>query len=251
MKNELDYSVYIERYLDGEMSQEERLWFTRELRGNPGLKRELGFRERLNVAIGEPEIMDFRKQLESVFNESRVAVEHKSHHLPHRGRIAAISSSLAVALGGILLLWLLFHNQDNQQLYEKYFIPAEAGMTFRSQDRQENDELQMAMQYYTAGKYEEALSHFENILRDDPTRLGLNLYSGISQMEVKRYQDANRSFRRIIDNNYILYLEQAEWYLAFCYLMTDDLKKAREQFMIIEDRKGYYQHQARKILRRI
>jgi hypothetical protein len=33
--------------------------------------------------------------------------------------------------------------------------------------------------------------------------------------------------------------------------MTNDRKKAEEQFGIIADRKGYYQHQARKILKKI
>ena len=70
-------------------------------------------------------------------------------------------------------------------------------------------------------------------------------------MEIKRYNDANKSFRKIIDGNYILYLEQAEWYLAFCYLMTDNREKAREQFTLIENRKGYYQDKAKRILKRI
>jgi tetratricopeptide (TPR) repeat protein len=251
MKNELDYSVYIERYLDGEMSGDEKQWFIRELKGNPALKRELGLRERLNEAIHETEIMDFRRQLESVFEESRVEIESKRRHVVTRRKIAAVSSSLMIAFAGILMLLLSYRNLDNQKIYEKYFNPAEAGLTFRSTESTDNSELQTAMQYYETGKYEQALSHFENILRTDPTRLGLNLYSGISQMEIKRYHDANKSFHRIIDNNYILYLEQAEWYLAFCYLMTDDIKKARDQFARIEDRNGYYQHQARKILRRI
>jgi tetratricopeptide (TPR) repeat protein len=251
MKNELDYSVFIERYLDDEMSQDEKLWFIRELRGNPDLKRELGIRESLNTAIHETEIMDFRKQLESVFEESRIELEHKSSHLGHRRRLAVISSSLAVILAGMLWFWLSFHNMSSQKIYDKYFSPAEAGLTFRSEENEDNSELQMAMHFYELGKYEEALPRFERILRDDPTRLGLNLYSGISQMEVKRYQEANRSFQKIINNHYILYLEQAEWYLAFCYLMTDDIKKAREQFMLIENRKGYYHRQAQKILRRI
>ena len=251
MKNELDYSVYIERYLDGEMSPEEKLWFTRELKGNPALKRELCLRERLNESIRETEIMDFRKQLESVFEESRVEIESKHHHLRARRRIAAVSSSLIIALAGTLTLWLSYRNLDNQKIYEQYYSPAEAGVTFRSEGKADNSELQTAMQYYESGNYEQALFHFEKILRNDPTRLGLNLYSGISQMEVNRYRDANTSFHKIIDNNYILYIEQAEWYLAFCYLMTDDLEKARDQFMLIENRKGYYQHQARRILRKI
>ncbi|MBN1414215.1 MAG: hypothetical protein JW973_03865 [Bacteroidales bacterium] len=251
MKNELDYSIFIERYLDGNMTQDERLWFTHELKGNPSLKKELGLRERLNEAIRETEIMDFRKQLDAVFEESGVKVENK--HLQHytRRRIAAVSSAVMIAFTGALLLLLSYRNLDNQKIYDKYFQPAEAGLTFRSEGNTIDNELRTAMQYYEAEKYEQALLYFEKVLQRDSTRIGLNLYSGISQMGVERYNDANASFHKIIDNNYILYLEQAEWYLAFCYLMTNEFKKAKEQFTIIENRKGYYQHQARKILRRI
>ena len=251
MKNELDYSLYIERYLDGEMSKEERLWFTRELGGNPLLKRELGLRERLNEAIHETEIMDFRKQLETVFESSGLEMERK-HRQPYpRRRFAAVSSTVLIALAGVLAIILSHRNLDNNILYEKYFKPAEADLTFRSEGTPNDIELQTAMHYYETGKYDQALLSFEKILREDNSRIGLNLYSGISQMEVEEYTDANTSFRKIIDNNYILYLEQAEWYLAFCYLMTEDMQKAREQFRLIANRKGYYQYQARKILRRI
>ncbi|MBN2273116.1 MAG: hypothetical protein JXR41_00265 [Bacteroidales bacterium] len=250
MRNELDYSVYIERYLDGEMSQDERLWFTSELQGNPALKRELGMRERVNEAIRETEIMDFRKQLNAVFEESGIEIQSKQQY-HKRTRIAVVSSAFLVSVTVVLLLFMSYANPDNQKIYKKYFRPAEAGLTFRSEGSDYDNELKAALEFYEAGKYEQALYHFENILKADKTRIGLNLYTGISQMEIKRYNEANKSFNKIIDNNYILFLEQAEWYLAFCYLMTDDIQQAREQFMLIENRKGYYQHQARKILRRL
>jgi len=107
------------------------------------------------------------------------------------------------------------------------------------------------MHYYEIGDYVQALHGFETVLRSDSTRIGLNLYSGISQMEIKRYKEAKTSFHRIMDDNYILYMEQAEWYLAFCYLMTDNREKAEEQFERIADQKGYYKHKARKILKKI
>jgi hypothetical protein len=142
-------------------------------------------------------------------------------------------------------------NMENKEIFETYFRPAEPGLTYRSEENLADLELRTAMQNYENGNYEQALRGFENILRSDSTRIGLNLYSGISQMEIQRYKDANASFRKIVDNRYILYIEQAEWYLAFCYLMTDDRKKAEEQFGMIADQKGYYFRQARKILKKI
>jgi tetratricopeptide (TPR) repeat protein len=251
MKNELDYSLYIERYLDGEMSKEEKLWFTRELKGSPYLKKELELRKNLNDAIRETDVIDFRKQLKGVFETSHVETLGRSRIFPVSRRIAVGLSALVIAVSGGLLSLLSNHHMENREIFETYFKPAEPGLTYRSEQNEADIELRNAMQFYENGKYEQALRGFESVLRSDSTRIGLNLYSGISQMEIERYNDANTSFHAIIDNNYILYIEQAEWYLAFCYLMTNDLTKAEEQFGMIADRKGYYQHQARKILKKI
>jgi tetratricopeptide (TPR) repeat protein len=251
MKNELDYSFYIERYLDGEMAKDERLWFTHELKCDPSLKKELELRKKLNDAIRETEVIDFRKQLQGIFEVSHADASGKSHSFPVSRRTVVGLSAVIVALVVSMVLLLTKHNMDNKEIYTTYFKPAEPGLTYRSQENAADIELRTAMQYYENGNYALALRGFENILRSDSTRIGLNLYSGISQMEIERYKDANASFYKIIDNNYILYIEQAQWYLAFCYLMTDNRDKAREQFGMIAGRDGYYQHQARRILRKM
>ncbi len=250
MKNhfeQIDYAAFIERYLDNEMQQDERLWFTHELKGNPSLNKELKLREEVNYAVAETEVMAFRDQLDAIYEGT---VIKNMPYKPVRRKVALISSA-AAALTLIMLLWFSNRNYNNTEIYKKYFSPAEAGYTFRTEASCIDNDLRTAMQYYEAGNYKQALTYFEKILNADKSRIGLNLYSGISQMELEKYNEARKSFNQIIDNNYILYLEQAEWYLAFCYLMTDETDKAREQFAMIENRKGYYHKQARKILRRI
>lgn len=247
MKNEINFSYYIERYLDGEMTAEERHWFTREMKGNSSLKKEFELRARLNVAIRETEVREFRKQLNFAFEKS--GVEKKTHTVFSR-KIATYLAAGIILLAGTIAV-STFRNMDNETLYIKYFRPAEAGYTFRADDQSGDLELQTALQLYESGKYSQALVFFEKIIAADNTRIGLNLYSGISQMEIRKFKDAHTSFRKIIDNNYILFLEQAEWYLAFCYLMTDDVDKARDQFALIKKRKGFYSQQAGRILRRI
>jgi len=251
MKNELDYTFYIERYLDGEMLKDEKLWFTRELKGNPSLKKELELRKKLNDAIRETDVIDFREQLQGVFETSQVETMGKTRTFRLNRKIAVALPAFIIAVAGGLFLLLSDRNMDHREIYEAYFSPAEPGLTYRSEENPADLELRTAMQNYENGKYEQALRGFENVLRSDSTRIGLNLYSGISQMEIRRYKDAHASFSKIVDNHYILYIEQAEWYLAFCYLMTDDREKAEEQFGMIAEQKGYYHRQARKILKKI
>jgi len=112
MKNELDYSFYIERYLDGEMSKEEKLWFTRELKGDPSLKKELELRKKLNDAVRETDVIDFRKQLQGVFEKSHVETWSRSRIFPLSRRIAVGLSALAIAISGGLLILLSNHPME-------------------------------------------------------------------------------------------------------------------------------------------
>jgi len=53
----------------------------------------------------------------------------------------------------------------------------------------------------------------------------------------------------VIDDNKNLYIDHAQWYLALCYIKTDENQKAAEQLAIIEKSKSIYRKDARKILR--
>ena len=77
------------------------------------------------------------------------------------------------------------------------------------------------------------------------------LYSGISYFEIEKYKEAGQSFQKVIEHDDNLYIEQAEWYIGFVYLMRDEKDKARKQFQKIADSQGYYQDEAEKILKRI
>lgn len=81
--------------------------------------------------------------------------------------------------------------------------------------------------------------------------MGLNLYSGISHMEIKEFQKANERFQIIIDNKPNPFVESATWYLGMCYLMTDEREKALEKFSILAKNKGFYQTDAQKIIKHL
>jgi tetratricopeptide (TPR) repeat protein len=250
MKNDLNYADFIERYLDGEMGKDELIWFEKELDSNPQLQKELALRRNVNIAILEKDVMELRSQLKEICSSPvlrETAVRKKAVALRRKLLIAA-SFITIVVIASFFVLFLGNKSYSNEEIYAMYYRPYEASMNFRSADVNINDELRAAMQYYENKDFRNALVLFEKILGDDPTRIGLNLYSGISHMEVKEYNDANRDFRKIIDDGYSLYIEQAEWYLGFCYLMIGDTEKARQEFGLIAAQDGFYKDKAVKVL---
>ena len=122
-------------------------------------------------------------------------------------------------------------------------------MSFRTAENVVDNDLRSAMILYEQKEYTKAIELFENILKADESRIGLNLYTGISHMEIKEYAEANKNFKKIIDHKANAFIESAEWYLGLCYLMTDDTVKAEEIFVDIAGKNGYYRKEAKRILK--
>lgn len=249
----IDYSEKIDRYLDGQMSQDELSWFKKEQDQNPDLRRDLEFQQNMRAAILEDEVLQFRQVLEAAqadYEHNKV-IEH-----PSRGkfsktfRIVAAIAAILVATG--FFAWYTLHGgMSNRQLYEMYFKPYKVSMNVRGVADDTQAEIRKALSMYENGNYQQALPLFENVLKNSPANFAVNLYTGISLMELQQYSSATESFAKIIEHKNNLYFEQAEWYASLCYLVADQTDKARKQFVKIVERNGYYSDQAKEVLARM
>ncbi|MBN2522189.1 MAG: tetratricopeptide repeat protein [Bacteroidales bacterium] len=251
MKQEMNYSEYVDRYLDNVMSKEERVWFEKELEGNLKLQNEVKLQKNLQTAITDSETMALKEQLnlihDQVYKPWTVKVSKYSMK-----KATVIVSGLAVAFALVAMLLISQKNKPSSaDLYAQYFKPAEIGMSFRTSGNAVSNELRTAMMLYESKRFDEAIVLFEQILEKDNSRIGLNLYSGISHLEVNQYDEANLRFKRIIDHKSNAFIESAEWYLGLCYLLKEDEETAVEVFQKIVDKKGYYARDAKKILNKL
>ena len=253
MKNNLNFDEFIERYLDGEMGEQEKIWFEKELDANPRLQKELELRKNINSAIQEKDVMGLRGQLEEIYStpEHQETVVKRSTSIFNRKLLVLVSTVLILIAGSLLILLLKSNSYTNEEIYAMYYQPYEATLNFRSADNGIDNDLRTAMQYYEDRDFRNALVLFEKILLLDGSRIGLNLYSGISHMEINEFDNAHSKFQKIIDHNHNLFIEQAEWYLGFCYLMTDNTEKAKKQFNEIAEKDGYYAPKAMEILNKM
>jgi hypothetical protein len=250
MKPKFGYTRYIERYLDDEMVADEINWFEKELEENPDLLIETNLRSDINAAIAQHDVIDLRTRLDGLFNEQPKTQTSFIWFIHSYGKyIAAAMVALFIAIGSIMYL----NNKPltSAEIYREFYEPYNAGFNFRSSDSQFSNDLRMAMTKYQEEKFSEALVLFEKVLEQDASGIGLKLYSGISHMELEQFNQANEDFSAIIKNNYSLYIEQAEWYLSFCYLMTGKKDKARELFGAIARSDSYYHKEAKKIIKRL
>ncbi len=252
MKQEMNYSRYVDRYLDNVMSSEEHVWFEKELEGNLELQNEVKLQKSLHAAISDRETFALKEQLELIHEQLYNPWTTKIRISKPVKKAMSIVAGIAVLMLAFALLFVRqIDNTSSSELYAQYFKPAEVGMSFRTSGNEVSNDLRTAMMLYESKRFEEAIGLFEKILEEDESRIGLNLYSGISHMEVKQYNEANIRFRKIIDHKSNAFIESAEWYLGLCYLLTEDDTKAKEVFANIADHKSYYSKDAKKILNKL
>jgi tetratricopeptide (TPR) repeat protein len=238
----MNMSEFIERYISNEMTGSELKWFLKEIDGNDVLKREIELRKQTDVILKRPETINLRNKLINLEKERKAG--RRFHVLKY-----AATLIIAALITGAYLFNNNYH-LSNDELLDKFFKSYEAPTAQRSSDIESND-YTLGLQYYNSRDYKNAAIQFAKVLEKNPNDMQTQLLTGVSNMEEKLYPEAKNSFKAVIDHNNSLFIEPATWYLALCYLKTDETNKATKLFTKIKNEGGYYSADAKKIMRKI
>jgi len=111
------------------------------------------------------------------------------------------------------------------------------------------DYLEKTMSYVDKGKWKQALTRFEEILKAYPDDVNAMFYSGMCYYNLQQYQQACNQFSASLQLNFSNFNEEATWYLAKSRMANNEKALAKELFIAIRDNKGYYAKQAEKLLK--
>ena len=244
------YDDFIQPFLDGELSREELDWFSKELESNAVLAEDIRLYREVDSAIREQDVMDLRDQLDVIHNSIGDPSKEPDKQTRYRKVLSyAAIASLAVLISFGILLKVQHKKLTNDQIYQRHYEPYEVTMIYRSGETQSL--IDLAKVKYEDKDFFGAIEIYEQILGIEPGDMESNLYSGISYLETEQYSKADNKFQTILDHNDNLYIEQAEWYLGFCYLQTGKNLEARAHFKEISKGEGSFNKKARKIMRSI
>jgi hypothetical protein len=242
----IDFSYFIERYNAGEMDDAEKQWFTKELKDNEKLRKEVELRRTTDTILRNQDLMNLRNKLSAIEKKREEAI-------PVRKTGRALNIKYAAAIAGIILIGsiALFSNRkmSNDEILDRYYQPYEATSSTRSEEVIKNKDYLLALEYYNIHDYRNAALYFSKVLKHEPGNMHSELLNGISNFEIQNYPEAEGSLSKVISDNNNYYIDHAQWYLALCYIRTDEKPKALEQLAIIEKSKTIYRKDARKILK--
>ena len=241
----MNLSEFIERYISNEMTDSEKKWFLKEIDGNETLRKEVELRKQTDNILKRTETINLRSKL-ALLEEER---------LKHTARkfVAIKYAAACIVVALITGIWLFTNNNylTNNELSDSFFKTYEIPIAQRSSADIENNNYVLGLQYYNSRDYKNAAIQFTKVLENNPNDMQTHLLSGVSNMEEKHYSEAKKSFKTVIDHNNSLFVEPATWYLALCYLKTNETDKASQLFTKIRNEGGYYSSDAKKIIRKM
>jgi len=170
-------------------------------------------------------------------------------------KYAAVAAIILIAGTSV---WLPSRKLSNDVLFQRFYDDGGSvvNMATRSASEVYNVSYQEAVNAYNKGEFEVAIRHFEditvnNINIDKGLQMGIEMMKGNSLIEISKYGEAGRSYKKVVDNNDNLYIEDATWLLGLCYLKTDENDKAREIMATISKSASRYKGSSETILRRM
>jgi tetratricopeptide (TPR) repeat protein len=245
----IDFSYFIERFNAGEMSDTEKQWFLKELEGNEKLRHEVSLRKRTDEILKKKDVMSLRNKL-SVIEKQRA--EPKTPAITSRKNVyikyAAIMAGLVI-IGSLMIF--RGKNLSSEDILKQYYKAYEPPTSQRSAKAGTDADFTLALEFYNAHDYDKAAALFTKVLGSKPNDMQTVLLIGVTNFEEKKYPEAKQSFGKVIDDKNNLYIDHARWYLALCYLNTNEREKAKQLFTLIGNESGIYQTDARKIVRNL
>lgn len=249
MKQRFKYSSAIERYLANDMAYAEMRSFEKEIALNRSLSGELEFTRNIDKALERDDVIDFRLKLVSARNEykgtkSEIPVIHVQ-----RKRFWYAAASLVLLASIASVLYFNFSGSNsNDALFKKYYTSENIVDVTRSGDAN----IVEAIIRFQEKDYKASSKLFGQILEKDTQNFAGWFFYGISCIETGESLKAETAFNHIIADNQNLYVEHAEWYLALCYLKSDQSYKAKIQLeKIAAETENFHQSDAKHLLEKL
>lgn len=244
----IDFSYFIERYVAGDMNDAEKMWFEKELDGNEKLRNEVILSKRTDEILKSKNIVNLRSKLSEIENSREVYISVSKSKRPTYAKYAAVVAGI-VLIGSIAMF--SGRTLSSDEIIDHYYKAYEPPTTQRSALTNTNNDFTLALEFYNTHNYEKAAILFNKVLKTNPKDMQSTLLYGVANFENKKYPDAKQSFVNVIKDNNNLFIETAKWYLALCYVKTDEKEKAVKQLEIIKNEDGFYKNDAKKIIKRL
>lgn len=244
--SEKDIEDFIDGVLEGKSLEE----FKSELNDNTDLFAEVELRKQVNNALSEKDVFELRSKLNSARESADVKRVKMLIPETRSAKMKFWRSSVAILIVLIGIAGVLRNNFTSiDRMYDNsYETPSwspERSLT------SEVSIMQKANISYLDADWNGVIDIFNEIPESNSDNPVFDFYRAASLQNLSNFQEAIQGYTKVIKNGDNLFVEEAEWYRSLCYLKLENYEMARKELVAVRDRKGYFEQDAKAVIRRL
>lgn len=253
----MKHTKRIQKYLDGELNEEEKKLFSEELQIDPELIQEFDLHLLIDATIVSKDEERFRKKLDEAYKVYKIKTsaeielkEAGKKIINRRNGLIAVSFGIVIFLAGYFI-W--FAKESNYSIFKKNLISYNIDLGSR-RSITENDKagkLELGIEKYYKKNYSDASQIFNGIIMEMPENATAQFFNGLCYLYLDDFNSAIKSFENVNSLPFNYYQEYAIWYLALCHIRTNNNDTARVILNGIIEEDGFFSARSKKILKKL
>lgn len=262
----LEEDILIQNYLTQSLSEKENKNFVERLKTDSSFKEKFSLEEEIFKSLNKEEwsfIEDKNhtkvKEYEKIFkNEEtkeikKILKKEKEKYQKTQNKKTNKKRSYYIAAALVALIISLYNiintKESTQNIVVNYLNETELPSIIERGEQQ--NELAKAQKLFENKEYNKALQIFEKEMQNQKnTKSVIYLYTGVSQMQINKLEEANKTFQKLIESE-LLDAPKGKWYKALVYIKMNKIKEAKEILNTIVKSKTYNFKKAEKLLKEL
>ncbi len=232
----------IEKYLQGEFSEEEKKAIEQKMAEDPELWAETNLHRNLHQFLQNQEEIKLRDQLKVL-----AKAENKKNK-PFLTYGIAATISLLVLFG--IFFWYDQQKITTAEIFAARFEPYPMVLNQRNVS-QENQDLQSAINAYLDQDYQQAIVYFDEVINRDTLVTLAQFYQGVSYLALKQPEKSSEKLSVVKQSDQALLKQQALWYTGLAYVISDEREQALAIFKELAGYENYKHEEVQKILKNL
>lgn len=247
MKNKSNHIELVQRYLNNELTAQERDAFEKELKHNNLLREELYMQRKIDLFIQDDDLENFKFELDYVY-DNLIKKRKKKRYLSV-GRMAFAAASILLLISLSVVFLMNDNNVSGDKIFNEYYEGYPSSYITRSVEPCiKNNLYASALAQYEAKDYVSAKESFIAVSKNHLNNIAARFYLGIVNVELGDYNSAIEYFNKVIKSKDQFYVEQSEWYKVLCLVKLNHKSHAITHLNAIVEQKGFYRSRAEEIL---
>jgi hypothetical protein len=258
----LEDDILIENYLRETLSESEKKEFLNRVEIDVDFKKKFLFEKQLFQSLSEEEWslgnhnqkdVTLYKELfgseETKDLEKVICNVNNKYQKSKNNRLKWFLSSAATIAVLITIYTLSIKPTSNTEIYAAYIQKTELPSLIERSDTL--NDLAKAQDHFENKAYDKALNIFEIEMSNEKIHdATIYLYTGISQLELNQFREAEKTFNLLIQSD-LIDAPKGKWYMALLYIKSNNIDKARQLLTEIVNTSSYNSNQAKELLQEL